>query len=290
MSLESVGLSMYHISPQEKQKYPERVYKPEVKIWRGASLISCKLGDLQGGKGRTHDWKRGDIKKFSKGSRRRALRQVAKLKRSEVPVFVTLTYPDIFPENPRLWKNHLDSFFKRLLRRYPRAVAFWRLDEIERKSGENKGKKAPHYHLLIYGAAYLSLLPWVSRSWYEVVGSGDLDHLKAGTRVEPVRSVNGVLFYTAKYICKQDNDLLEGSGRVWGIVGRAELPGIQGKIEIIELDRKSALTVLRYMRHKGSEIYKKGRYVGRRKNPKWGIKYTLIGDSEFWYSKLPYIQ
>lgn len=289
MTFEGAGLSMYHISPQ---KPPGRVFsaEPKVKFRRGASLISCELGKPRGGVGKRHSWKRGVIKSFSKGSRRRILRLVASLKRSIPPVFVTLTYPDKFPENPREWKKHLDSFFKRLLRRYPRAVVVWKLERKKRKTGVNKGEIAPHGHLLVYGAAFLSLLKWVSKAWYEVVGSGDLKHFNAGTSVEAVRSVRGVLYYTSKYICKQENDVLEGIGRTWGVVGREELPGIQGEFQVVELDYKTALTILRYMRHKGSELYKKGRYIGRRKIPKWGVKYTLIGDAEFWYAKLPEIQ
>ena len=289
MTNQGTGLSMYHISPQ---KPSGRVFEaaPKIKFRRGASLVSCELGKIQGGFGKKHTWTRGVIKSFSKGSRRRVLRLVASLKRAIAPVFVTLTYPDYFPENPHEWKKHLDSFFKRVLRRYPQAIVIWRLERKQRKTGDNIGEIAPHFHLLVYKVPYLSLLKWVSGAWYEVVKSGDPRHFNAGTRVEPVRSVRGVLYYTSKYICKQENDILEGIGRTWGIVGRDELPGIQGEFQVIELDYKTALTILRYMRHKGSEFYKKGRYIGRRKIPKWGVKYTLIGDSEFWYSALPKIQ
>ena len=289
MTSEGLGLSMYHISPQKPSGQVFEV-APKIKFRRGASLVSCELGKIQGGFGKKHTWTRGVIKSFSKGSRRRVLRLVASLKRAIAPVFVTLTYPDYFPENPQEWKKHLDSFFKRVLRRYPQAIVIWRLERKQRKTGDNIGEIAPHFHLLVYKVPYLSLLKWVSGAWYEVVKSEDPRHFNAGTRVEPVRSVRGVLYYTSKYICKQENDILEGIGRTWGIVGRDELPGIQGEFQVIELDYKTALTVLRYMRHKGSEFYKKGRYIGRRKIPKWGVKYTLIGDSEFWYSALPKIQ
>ena len=299
------GLSMYHISPQNLPGRSGFEPGPRIKFRRGASLLSCELGKTQGTRGKKHDWVRGAITHFSKQSRRRILRLVASLKRSVTPVFCTLTYPDLYPEDPRIWKKHLDTLFKRMLREYPKAIVIWRLERKERKTGENQGKIAPHFHLLAYGVPYVSLLHWLPLAWFETVKSGDPRHFNAGTRVEPVRSVQGVLYYTSKYICKSENDELEGIGRMWGIVGRSEvirdekgevigkhnkLQDIQGEFEVIELDGATAMTVLRYMRRKASELYHKGRYRGRRKVPKWGIKFTLIGDAEFWYGALPKIR
>ena len=295
MNETQAGLSMYHISPQTlgtEIRKPE----PKIKYCRGANLIVCELGKTTNTKGKSHTWLRGRITHFSKGARRRILRLVASLKRSEVPVFCTLTYPDIFPKSPQVWKRDLDTFFKRLLRQFPRGIIIWRMERKERQTGLSKGEIAPHFHLLVYNVPYIYLLGWISAAWYQVVDSGDERHFRAGTRVEPVRSVRGVLYYTSKYICKQENDELEGIGRLWGIVGRydhegnSKLKAIQGEWEMIELDQTTALTVLRYMRRRASELYKKGRYIGRRKIPGWGVKFTLIGDTEFWYQAVPKIQ
>jgi len=163
----------------------------------------------------------------------------------------------------------------------------WRMEAKVRKSGENQGKIAPHYHLLVWNVPYLCLLSWIPSGWFEVVGSGDPRHYNAGTRVEAVRSVKGVIYYTNKYICKAENFNLPGWGRYWGMINRQDLPGIQGEFEVIELDYKTAKTVLRYMRHLGSMCYKRGRYIGRRKVPGHNIKYTLTCDAEFWYKTLP---
>jgi len=38
-----------------------------------------------------------------------------------------------------------------------------------------------------------------------------------GTRVEAIRSSEGVMFYASKYICKLDTDAAESSGRFWGL-------------------------------------------------------------------------
>lgn len=305
---------MYHISPQPDAIFvepPGMVDRPrpfvgwgekdiqpaKVTFRRHASLVACDMGQPVNGKGRRHEWQRGKIKAFSKGARRRALRLVASLRRELRPSFATLTYPDIFDVNPRRWKRDLDTFLKRLLRRWPSAVVIWRLEPKKRKSGENKGNTAPHFHLLIYNVPWQYMIYWMGRTWWEVVGSGDPDHLKAGTRVEYVRSVRGVLNYTAKYICKSESTSLPGWGRYWGIVNRKPadgngggLPALQGRFEVVELDPEAAKIVLRYMRHLGGMIYdKRGKYIGRRKIPKWGTKYTLISNAEFWYSALPKI-
>lgn len=273
----AVGLSMYHISPRSGEQ------KPKVTLWEGASLITAELGKKQG-KGGRHEWVRGEIKSFSKASRRRILRLVATLRRTEISCFVTLTYPDQFERNPRQVKIHLDKFFKRLLRKFPDAIVLWRMEPKKRKSGNNAGDVAPHFHLLIWNVEYKNLRQWVPLNWFQVVGSGDERHKLAGTSVERVRSSRGVMFYTAKYICKSDSYVMPGWGRYWGVVNREMLQTIQGKRTVLEIDDVSAKTILRYMRRKASEVYDRhGKFVGRRKFPKWGYKFTLIGNADRWH-------
>jgi len=167
------GLSMYHIPPQASAIFTEPpglvdqpqpwkgldkndLPKAKVTFRRGASLVSCDMGQPQNSKGKRHDWLRGEIKEFSKGARRRALRLVASLRRDIRPTFLTMTYPDLFNTDPRQWKRDLESFFKRVLRRWPAAVIFWKMEPKERKTGQNKGNIAPHFHLLIYNVPGLT--------------------------------------------------------------------------------------------------------------------------------------
>ena len=268
-----LGLSMVHISPR----------KPTFTLWEGASLMVVELGKLQARQGKKREAKRGEITAFSKHSRRRVLRLVATLKRTEVSMFVTMTYPDEFERDPKAVKSHLDNFFKRLLRKCPDAIVIWRMEPKRRKSGNNIGEIAPHFHLLIWNVDYKTLREWIPLNWFQVVGSGDEKHLDAGTSVERVRSSKGVMYYTAKYICKSDNYIMPGWGRYWGVVNRDMLKTIQGKRVVIELDDVSAKTILRYARRRGSEVYDhKGQFVGRRKVPQWGHKYTLIGNADRW--------
>jgi hypothetical protein len=69
----------------------------------------------------------------------------------------------------------------------------------------------------------VALREWVSLVWYEIVGSDDLAHLQAGTKVERVRSARGVMAYAAKYIAKAE-DKAPPAGRWWGVFNSAGLP------------------------------------------------------------------
>ena len=51
------------------------------------------------------------------------------------------------------------------------------------------------------------IFEWISATWYRIVGSGDEKHLKAGTRIEPIETWGGVIYY----ICKIPG---EAAGRV----------------------------------------------------------------------------
>lgn len=168
---------------------------------------------------------RGQVSGFSRASRKRLLDLLNMIRTEALStgLFVTLTYPDIFPQEADRWKRDLDVFLKRAKRQFPKSVWVWRLEWKERRSGENAGKVAPHFHLLALGVPWVDLR-WLARSWYETVGSGDLRHLGAGTQAQRVRSRRGVLYYAAKYMGKSAESPSFWTGRVWGIVGRDLLP------------------------------------------------------------------
>jgi hypothetical protein len=167
---------------------------------------------------------RSEIKGFSKASRKRMIQQCAVMGKS-VPVFLTLTYGDDYPSDPAEWKKHLANWGKRLKRYDPRLSAIWRLEPQKRG--------APHYHLLIYqesGKAPFLPKEWVAKSWSEVLGAySNADHLKAGTRIESLRSCRGAAFYVAKYCAKlpEDDEFppeWNRAGRLWGSFNKASLP------------------------------------------------------------------
>lgn len=161
--------------------------------------------------------KRGKVSQFSARSRGRMLDMVYKLDKNAVPIMITLTYPaDWWQFTPAQVKMHLDHFARVLERHYPRAAFIWKL--------EFQDRGAPHYHLLIWNAK-----PWykdVARWWWEVVGSGDPAHLKAGTKVEALRSYRGTLSYCGKAYMGKESATPPGQnwGRLWGVRRRERLP------------------------------------------------------------------
>jgi hypothetical protein len=133
-----------------------------------------------------------------------------------MPLFITLTYPAVWPSEPAVWKRHLDTWLKRLEREYVGLAAIWKL--------EFQARGAPHFHLLVFGTRWISA-KWCARSWYEVVESGDERHLLAGTEVKRIRSWRGVMSYASKYLAKKTSENLpEMVGRFWGVHRRDRLP------------------------------------------------------------------
>jgi hypothetical protein len=132
-------------------------------------------------------------------------------------LFVTLTYPREWPGDWHRWKRDLEVFLRRVGRTFPHAGAVWKL--------EPQRRGAPHFHLVVCGVPHIGKT-WLSRSWYEVVGSGDERHLRAGTQVEAVQSHRGVISYAAKYATKTaeaPEAWDAGVGRWWGTFGRQQL-------------------------------------------------------------------
>jgi|SRR5579862_337837 len=159
--------------------------------------------------------KRGKIGGFSARSRLRLMTLCAMLKRTALPLFVTLTWPGVWNPDPKTWKRCLDSFLKRMKRAHPEASAIWKL--------EPQQHGAPHYHLLLFGIEFIPHQV-IARWWYEVVGSGDKRHLGAGISIEAVKSRDRVMAYASKLYMGKEIDGFEGVGRFWGVFSRGKLP------------------------------------------------------------------
>ena len=93
-------------------------------------------------------------------------------------------------------------------------------------------------------------IEWYSRTWYEVVGSGDLRNYDAGTRVEKLREPNGVRFYVSKYVAKVDEEgVLKSAhclGRWRGVKGWRFIPW--GERVVFECTRGQASKLMRLAR------------------------------------------
>ena len=127
--------------------------------------------------------------------------------------FVTLTYPEHYPESPARCKQQLEAWRKRLHRRHPRAWFYWKL--------EYQKRGAPHFHLLVFGVG-TETVEWWHDQWAEVVKSNDYHHWSYGTDVKRLHSWKEAGAYCAKYAAKVDESTAgPDSGRFWGIGTRA---------------------------------------------------------------------
>ena len=150
-----------------------------------------------------------------------------------LPLFITLTYPGWWPDDPEQWKRDLHTMLTAISRELKEPVIIWKLEPQQRG--------APHFHLAVYSAETLDK-KWLSRRWYKVVGSRDRRHLRAGTKIERARSRRGALSYIAKYLEKTVAPRVgwEHVGRYWGVWNRPK-----GMLKRVHLPQRSAYIIRR---------------------------------------------
>jgi hypothetical protein len=191
---------------------------------------------------------RDKVRGFSRESRTNLLRRLASVNRTAFKafkgriIFVTLTYPEEWPEDTEVSKRHLKAFRKRLQREYEPFAAFWRLG-IQRRG-------AWHFHLLMFVGSSIGpigeLRRFISASWYEIAGKVSEGHLRAGTRVVAVQRWREVTSYVERYMAKPE-EFPEGlqTGRIWGIWNKELLPI---RWETIEVNLRDAFRIRRIYR------------------------------------------
>jgi hypothetical protein len=183
---------------------------------------------------------RGQVRSFTRGSRRRMLKRFAQIDRDALgrSLLVTLTYPRSFPTESSTYKRHFHSFSKRLQRTFPNSSAIWKL--------EFQTRGAPHYHLIVMGVPFMAR-QWLSRAWYQVVQSNDERHFRAGTQVQRCDTPRKALSYAAKYVAKiTTGSTGDHTGRFWGVVGRANL---RQSVCQWPLERRGFARLARVIRH-----------------------------------------
>ncbi len=178
---------------------------------------------------------RDRVRGFSRESRRNLLLRLASINRRAFRafkgrmIFVTLTYPREYPEDPELCKKHLKALRKRLERRYKSFAALWRMG-IQKRG-------AWHFHLLLFVGSSVGsvreLRRFISFSWYEVTGKVSEGHLRAGTRVETIRKWKQATSYVERYMAKPE-EFPEGlqTGRIWGVWNPKLLPVQWKRVEV----------------------------------------------------------
>lgn len=163
---------------------------------------------------------RGNVTGFSRSSRSNFRKQASTIK----PVgclFITLTYirPVSWPEASR----DLDTFAKRLLRKYPKASGFWR-KEIQELRWRRTGDVVIHYHLILYNVRFIKK-DWVSSTWGAVTRQYDEEGRPPFTRIERIGSMKKAMAYVNKYCAKlPGEDVPWLGGRAWGKINAKDLP------------------------------------------------------------------
>lgn len=194
--------------------YSAAVVSPTMSIAIGGEYAALKRG--RPGPPERRDWKRAAVTHFSARSRSRMLQSLAKTDRRELDgraVFVTLTYPEDYPESSREWKRDLEVFGKRLRRMRPNAWWYWKL--------EPQRRGAPHFHLLTFGLQDVDRGA-LKTAWQETIQSEGRNPWTYGCWVQPMLDWRQAGRYASKYCAK----IVEGvewdhPGRYWGIMGRA---------------------------------------------------------------------
>lgn len=169
---------------------------------------------------------RGAVRLWSRQSRVRLLKRCAVVPWEHLGdvSFVTLTYPGVFPGDGAEVKRHMKALCKRWKRRFGSVVGLWKL--------EYQKRGAPHIHLAVRRpeGTRREVALWLSRAWYEVVNSGDVRHLGAGTRFEKWRAeprkvgsyLGGYAFGKSKEYQHDVPAEVINVGRWWGAWGMAK--------------------------------------------------------------------
>ena len=174
------------------------------------------------------DSKRGKVKAFSMKSWKR-LAFIASNTSIEFSTMITLTYPKEYPLDGRESKKHLNSFMSVLRKAEGKHSYLWFM--------EFQKRGAVHYHILTT-LMYIDHF-WIANKWFDIVDSGDVMHLSAGTRVERIRKQNGgkhyAVWYSHKLRQKRLPDNAKDFGRWWGH-SRDVKPEIQAEYTVFGLD------------------------------------------------------
>lgn len=296
-----------------RERYSSRKDWRHVELTVHADMLKIKALEAQtglsvSGNGATGE-KRGDIRGFSRASRKRMIEFMAQTRTRGQLIFATFTYPDEFPPESQ-WHAHFEALRRRIEREYPDASIIWRKELKERLSGVSKGKVAPHYHMIIdtgvsgvpdirvdtaisYGKSYpkttstlsRSFEQWALKAWSEIVASNDPKHEHYGAFVVACRNKRHAYKYVSKYVAKEDHDEFS-VGRRWGRIGNWDTSASGSlfltKKEYIELMR----LVTRWLKSKGNDY---GKFLARmRRNV--GCSLFGLGDlarsGDLWYRML----
>lgn len=221
------------------------------------------------------------------------------------PQMLTLTLPGdwlaVAPDGAT-FKRLFQAWLKRWKRQFGTAWAgAWKL--------EFQGRGAPHLHLYGNAPTGLAFREWLSQSWYDVCGSGDERHLRAGTGVDWREGIRGTdprsvaLYFLGKSVGhnlglgKEYQHVVpeawrepgKGPGRFWGHRGLVRVEVLRELDDVMYLRLRRL--VRRWAKANGRKINAAGwsRYQGytllHADAPAWlsqALRWDLLGGGDAW--------
>lgn len=216
---------------------------------------------------------RGEVQGFSYRSRSRLMAKISQLRKHNLPLFVTLTYPDQYPVEWEEFKADLHRFLVAIRKKYPEFGCIWKL--------EFQSRGAAHFHLMVWGLDLEVAKDYIPRLWFKIAGHQDARHylfhtgqLKNEHCVQAVRSWRGVKSYASKYLSKLD-ERTERSGRFWGVVGKVPFSPLWDMV----IDIKTALEFRRAFARKSGMNFKRLGFWGWGAHKDW-IRFIMLHEWE----------
>jgi hypothetical protein len=171
---------------------------------------------------------RGEIKGFSRPSRRRLLELFARMdvKRSSRAKFLTLTFTEVVTAMEA--KKALRRFTMRMQREHENWSCVWRF--------ERQRRGAPHFHLMVFN------MPFVKQKLLQETWEACTREPMSIVHIKSVKNRKHAMQYVSKYVAKVSEDNFdipaespsldipsylhadEKQGRIWGYVNKALLP------------------------------------------------------------------
>lgn len=220
-------------------------HKRKLRVWNDMFSVSG-VGECEHvGGGR-----RGEIEIFSAGSRYRLFRLLHQISFTEV-CFMTLTYPEDFPTDPRIYKANLKEFHRKFEVEFPGVQAVWRL-EFQRRG-------APHYHIMFldWHPNDDGLVEWF---WKATCHTWDMAHELLGVNYELIVNSDQqrlIAHYLAKYIAKVDQTEVKNAnvkcGRWWGKWNISDPSPVESEISDWEAERIVAVALSSRVGNQGWE-------------------------------------
>jgi len=170
---------------------------------------------------------RGDVLGFSAAARRRLRAAISRIDWGSalaggICYFGTLTSRPTASGGLKEWRRRMHQFSVEFVREFPSSWFLWRLEIGAEMSHV-------HYHLVMVFngsvSGYRALRRRLVDVWLRIAGAVvDRSSRRYSVRLVRIEQPWGVLSYVAKYVSKPEGSGSITAGRVWGFVGRRNVP------------------------------------------------------------------